>query len=134
MKKIVILILIVFLTGCFGRLKTYEEIDYQTYTKMIDNKEDFVLVIAATSCSACAIFKETLNDVVSDKQVKIYEIDVEKMSEEDYKKFHSVYNYSGTPTTIFIKDGKETSIYDRINNVSYDELVEKLSKMGFLKG
>ena len=45
MKKIVLLISLFFITtGCFGRIKSYDEIDYKTYTKMIEEKEDLFYI------------------------------------------------------------------------------------------
>ena len=56
MKKILIIVISVItifcLTGC-GSPKTYDEVTFEEVNNMIKDKEDFILMIGAESCSAC---------------------------------------------------------------------------------
>ena len=137
MKKILVLIMIcvsLCVTGC-GKLKTYEEVDYETLMNMFSEKQSFVLFIGSTDCSHCTLYKETLNEVISKYQVKITYIDISKLTVEENAKLNSYVNYNNaTPTTAFIENGVETSIYDRIEgNRAMDKVVEKLKNKGYIK-
>lgn len=55
---------------------------------------------------------------------------MDKLTEDDQKKFKTEYAYNGTPTTLFINDGKEKTAVNRIEgNVSTDKLISKLKVM-----
>lgn len=136
MKKLIILGLmcICLLTGC-GKLKTYQEITYTEYNKMIEEKQNFVLFIGSETCSACAVYKEYLNEVIKDYQVEVKYIDLDKVTEDEYNKLKARHSFSGTPTTIFITDGYEKSTYNRINgSKEYNKIVEKFKENGYIKG
>ncbi len=122
------------LTGCFNKLKTYEEVGYQKLMDMFDKKQSFVLFIGSTECQHCDLFKETLNEVIKKYQIRITYIDISKLSSEEEHKLKSKINFTGTPTTVFIENGEETSMYDRIDgNKPMDKVVEKLKKKGYIK-
>lgn len=137
MKKIfmfAIVILSLSLTGCGNKLKTYDEIDYKTLMNMFEEKQSFILFIGSTECQHCDLYKETLNEVISKYQVKINYIDISKLSVAENAKLKVYVNYNGTPTTAFIENGAETSMYDRIDgNKPMNKVVEKLKKKGYIK-
>lgn len=138
MKKLMlmtILVITILLSGCGKKLTTYNEIDYVKYTEMMENDESFALVIGSSTCSACSLFKGTMEKFISEYQVDVKYIDISKLSEDDYKLLMSEVNFSSTPTTIFIKDGKQTSVYNRIVGAeSYTNVVKTYTKMGYIKG
>ncbi len=133
MKKIIILLLpFLFLCGCGN--KTYKEITIETLTKKVEKKETFILMIGAESCTHCAGYKTTINEVIKDYNVTIYYIDVDKLSDKENSKLKKIASYKGTPTTVFIKKGEEESTYMRIiGERDYDYVVNKLYKNGFIK-
>lgn len=137
MKKLLLIVLMfttLFITGCGNKLKTYEEVDYKKLMNMFDEKESFVLFIGSTECTHCDSYKVTLNDIIEKYQVKIYYIDISKLSKEEDAKLRSYANFTGTPTTVFIEKGTETSMYDRIDgNKPIDKVIEKLKKKGYIK-
>ncbi|MCI9234338.1 MAG: thioredoxin family protein, partial [Bacilli bacterium] len=97
-------------------------------------KKSFILFIGSTECQHCDLYKETLNEVISKYQVKISYIDISKLSAEENAKLKVHVNYNGTPTTVFIENGAETSMYDRIDgNKPMNKVVEKLKKKGYIK-
>lgn len=135
LKKILFMVILVLsLTGCGNKIKTYEEISYKQFVQKIENKDSFILFIGAESCQHCSMYKNTINKIVENYQVKIYHIDMDKLSETEYSKFKTYINFSGTPTTAFIYDGKEENTYNRISgNKSYDKVKERLIKEGYIK-
>lgn len=136
MKKWLVVTLIgaIFLTGCGRKLTTYQEVDYDKLIQMFEQKESFILFIGSTECSHCDLYKLTLDDVIKKYQVKITYVDVSKLEKEEVSKLKSIVNYTGTPTTAFIENGVETSMYDRIDgNKTIDKVVEKLKKKGYIK-
>ncbi len=134
MKKIILILTIVLtvftLTGC-GAPKTYDEISYKELEAMIKEKQDFILFIGAETCSACKSYKVTVNELVKNNGVDIKYIDNDKLTEEEYADLMSNFYTTATPTTVFVKDGKET---DRIiGNKKYSSLEKTLKEKGYIK-
>ncbi len=137
MKKLFILITIslcLCLTGCGNKLKTYNEVDYKTLMDMFEKKQSFILFIGSAQCQHCDSYKDTLNEVISKYQIKVNYIDISKLSVTENAKLNVYVNYTGTPTTAFIENGAETSMYDRIDgNKPMSKVIEKLKKKGYIK-
>ena len=133
MKKILLLIVIFLISGC-GALKTYDEISYKKLNSMLDKKEDFILFIGSSTCSACSSYKITLNKVVKKYGVDIKYIDLSKLSDKEKGNVTSKFPISGTPATLFIENGDEKDTYNRIDgNVRYSKIIEKLKENVYIK-
>ena len=90
-------------------------LSYDEIMEKIDNKESFILCISRTTCSHCNVYKPKLRKVANKYDIKIYYTDVDKYSKNDLKDFNSKISFDGgTPTTLFIKDGKEKTTATRI--------------------
>ena len=140
MKKIglIFFCLMLFLcvtTGCNKKISSYKEINYNEFIEKINNKETFPLFVGSHECSHCDDFKKTVNRIVEDYQINIYYIDIANMTKEEYNKFLTIVNFGGsTPTTVFITEGEEKTVYNRIvGAVSYSKVIEKLKKTGYIK-
>lgn len=135
MKKIllIIVVLALLLTGCkFG--KTYDEIDYEQYTHMIEKKDSFILFIGSSECSHCIAYKKTLAKVIKEYDVDVKYLDLSKMSDKENNEFKSKISFTGTPTTIFIEKGEEKSHYNRIVGAQdYEKVVEKFKDNGYVE-
>lgn len=136
MKKILMVITLllctVSLTGC-NKYSTYTELSYTELQTKLDNKETFVVVLGSSTCSACAVYKGTMEKVIKDKQVEIFYLDIAKLTSEDSSKFESKFVISATPTTVFIENGVETTTYNRIvGAASYTDVVKNLKKHGYI--
>ncbi len=136
MKKIIIILatlcLVFGLSGC--KPKTYDEISYQELNQMIDNKEDFILMLGAETCSACSAFKITLNKVIEDYGVDVKYLDNDKLSEEESSELLSKFYFSGTPTTVFVENGQEKDTNERIEgSQKYSKVVSILKEKGYIK-
>lgn len=133
MKKILIVLITIttlFLTGCGGP-KTYDEVSYQELNNMIKDKQDFILMIGAESCSACKSYKFVLNKIIEKYKIDIKYIDNDKLSDDEYADLQSNFYFTATPTTVFVENGKET---DRITgNQKYSKTLEKMKEKKYIK-
>lgn len=136
MKKIFLLFIMIFLvSGCGKKLTTYHTVSYDEFNKMIENKETFPIVVGRTGCSACEVFKPTMETFISKYQVNVYYIDISLMSTDEFNEFKAVYGISSTPTTMFIKEGAQTSHeYRLVGSVSYSSVVDRFKAMGYVEG
>lgn len=136
MKKILTIITIfiftIVLTGC-NKYRTYTEVSYDEFQAKLENKDTFVIVMGSSICGACESYKITMDKVIKDEQVEIFYLDFNKLTEEQDSKIYSKFVVQKTPTTIFIKDGEETSTYDRLVGVySYSDVIANLKKHGYI--
>lgn len=133
MKKIsiiIVAIITIFLTGCTGP-KTYEEISYQQLNEMIENKQDFILLLGANTCSACKSYKFALDKVIEKYKIDIKYIDNDKLSDDEYADLQSNFYFTSTPITIFVEKGKEKE--RMTGNKKYSQIVEKLKEKNYIK-
>lgn len=112
-----------------------EEITYSELQKKVENKEDFVIVLSQTTCSHCANYKPTLIKVAKENNITIYYIDYDKYNEDTINEIISFFNFDGgTPTTFFFKEGKETSVMNRLTGtVSESKVIANLKKLEYIE-
>ena len=110
------------------------ELTYDEFVQKIDNEDSFVLCISRTTCSHCATYKPKLESVAKDYGIDLYYIDIDKYSEEEQDEFEKIINFNdSTPTTVFLKNGKETTASNRINgDVSTSRIIDKLKSNDFI--
>jgi len=137
MKKIIKLFIIVIgvflITGC-NSSRNLENISFKEYKNLIEKKEDFALEIMRTDCSACVAFKPKLEKFLKEYNLKIKVINTDDLTKEEYQELMDITNISGTPTILFYKNGKESSISTRIvGNVSTTKLIDKFKSAGLIK-
>ena len=123
------ILLINYINKQTGELK---ELNYKQITKKIEDKDDFVLVVSRSNCSHCITYKPKVEQIAKDYKITIYYIDYDK--EKNYKDFLNEFNLDGsTPITLFIKNGKETSILNRLEgDLDSDKVIERLEKLKFI--
>lgn len=130
--KLLIIMLCFILTACSKG--SYKELNYQELMKKLDNKESFIITLEAGSCINCEMFKETMDEITKKYKVTTYYIDLDKLNDEEAGKIHSIFDFTGTPTTINLIEGKENPSLPRIKGRSdYLEIKEKLIKWGYIK-
>ena len=114
--------------------KYFQELKIDELIEKCENKESFILVISQTTCSHCKDFKPKLARISKKYKVNIYYIEIDLLTDEQNKELKSYFNFSGTPTTVFVKDGEEKSAATRINgDVSEEKIISKLKSNGFIK-
>ena len=103
---------------------------------MEENKETFVLMIGKASCTHCKTFRQVLeSEYKYSKEVTIYYIDLDKLTDEEYISFNSRYSYDGTPTITIVREG----VFDLNSNIKggdgmYNNMIQKFKSEGLLKG
>lgn len=129
MKKIKYLLLVllvgVIFTGCGkNNLKT---VSFNELSKKLENGDSFFFEVVQDGCSHCANFTPKLKEVLNEYDVIGYQLNLTDLTEENYKTFNSMFDVDGTPTTIFIVNGKEVSLLQRIDgDVSKEKIISKL--------
>ena len=110
-------------------------LNYKEIKEKANNKESFILVISQSTCSHCANYKPKLATIAQKYNINIYYIDYDLENSKNQKDFLEKYNLDGsTPVTIFIKKGKQTKLFDRIEGeVSKEKTISIYKKMGFIK-
>ncbi len=148
-SKTVIMVFLLFSLLAIGLLvfaaiklnKKQEELDnhliqltYKELNKKIKNKDSFILVATRTDCSHCATYKPVLKQVLLDYNLTAYEISVDKLTDEESAKFKDIANVSGTPTTLFIENGEETTSSNRIvGYVNSNRIISRFKALGYIK-
>lgn len=129
---VVILIGAIIMDNIYG--KSYlKEIKYDELVKKIEDKEDLVLLISQTTCSHCISYKPKLKNVANEYELTIYYIDVDLLDNDELEGLKSYVSFSSTPTTVFLKEGTETTVATRINGDSSEEkIIKKLKSNGFI--
>lgn len=133
-KVIIVLFTLLFVTACFNS-KPYIEIRFKDFKEKLENKESFILYIGSSECTYCRRYEKTLKRVVDQYDVDVYYINIvsDKITDEEVKELDNIVNYSGTPTTIFVKDGEVQGKYNRINGaVSSDKIIEAFKRNGYI--
>lgn len=109
------------------------QINYDTYDKMVSQKQDFILIATQTYCSHCHDYKPILNEVLQDNNLIAYEIDLLTISDEEKSLFKDQTNVTGTPTTLFYKNGELNSENRLVGSASEDTLTEKLKELDYIR-
>lgn len=129
--KLILLFIIIFsLTGCTNYL---QRIDYNEFKEMIYQKESFILEITQDGCSHCEEYTPRFKTILQQNKVKAYYLNITYMKEEEYQKFQEKYDFRGTPTTMFFKEGKEL-INSRITGgVTNSKIKKTLERLEYIK-
>lgn len=108
-------------------------LDIEMLKNKIDNHESFVLIISRDDCSHCIAYLPVVNKVGKQYGITFYDISQTDLSNDDLTYLRNIANISGTPTTVFIIDGEEKNIDNRLKGeVKEYRLVEKLKAMGYI--
>jgi predicted bacteriocin transport accessory protein len=137
MKKfkyiLAIFVIAILFTGCSSK-GSLTSISYSSLKDKLNNKETFFFVVVRQGCQYCEKFLPTVEDVVKEYDLKGYSLDLSTFSQDELDEFDKDYNVSGTPTTIFIIDGEEGSVLQRlVGNQSAEKLIQKLKANNFIK-
>ena len=108
---------------------------YKQIEEKIDNKDSFILVVSQSTCTHCATYKPKLEKISKKYNIDIFDIDYDLENKKTQNKFLEEFDLDGsTPITIFIKNGKQTNLFDRLEgDVSESKAIEKFKEMGFIK-
>lgn len=135
-SAIILLVILVVLVFSNTKASKYGlfELKCDEVIEKINNKESFVLVVSQTTCTHCISYKPVLESVAKKYKIKAYYVDVNLFSEEEDNEFKKYVSYSDTPSTLFIKDGEESTRANRIvGEANEEKIVSKLKQNGFIK-
>ena len=133
-KYLVLVIGILFLfTGCDSS-SNLKDLSYKELDSKLENKETFFFVVTQDGCSHCESFVPVLEKVLKEQNVVGYNLNLTNMSKEEDEQFSKIFEVDGTPTTIFVKDGQEVSLLQRINGEADEErIIQKLKNNDYIK-
>lgn len=133
LKILFVLPIVLLMAGC-NKYTEYNEIDLNTFEKMVNNKESFVLVVGSSTCSACSTYQVTMEQIITDYNLDIKYIDVSKLTEKESSKLDAKthYNYS-TPVTVFFKNGNLDNSSTLRGSQNAKNVIKKLTKNGYIK-
>ena len=136
LKNILLLVIIlVIFAGCSSSSSnSLKDISYSKFKNMLDNKESFFFIVVKDGCSYCEAFVPKVEEVLNEYDIGGYKLNLTEMSYDEYTEFMNNYNVDGTPTTIFITEGKEVSLLQRMEgNVSKEKFISKLEANNYIK-
>ena len=133
-KSLLIIFVLIILAGCSSKSSHIKEISLDKFKEKIANKESFVLYVGNENCVHCENYKPTLNEVLDEYNINIYQIDNSKLSSKEASDFKTYISISGTPTIAFITDGEEETTLNRIvGEISKEDTVEIFKTNGYIK-
>ena len=135
---IAIILLIVIISILLSNNKGTGELtklNYNQIKEKINNKEDFILIVSRSTCSHCASYKPKVEQIAKDYKITVYYTDYDEEKKDNQKKLLETLHLDGsTPMTLFINNGKETSILRRLEgDVEKDKIIERMKEMKFIK-
>ena len=110
------------------------EISYKEIKEKVNNKENMILIVSRSTCSHCMEYKPKVEQIARKNSIIVYYIDYDNETKENEEKFLQEFNLDGsTPITLFIKEGKETSILKRLEgDVEKEKIIERFKEMEFI--
>jgi len=130
----IILILGIIMYNIFIKNNKFIKLNYSEIVDKVNNNESFILCVTATECVHCNQYKPKLKKASNKYDITIYYTDIDDFTDIEYEEFKSKFSFDGgTPITIFFKEGKEKTTATRIEgNISYEKIIDKLKKNGFI--
>ena len=107
-----------------------DEISYNQFKKMIENEKTFLIVFTQTGCSHCTAFKPTINEIIEEEKINIYELDIGLLTQDEWNELTEMVSVTGTPTLTSIKNGMESD--DLVGNRDKDTVLEFLLEEEFI--
>lgn len=141
MKKFLVIMFVgfMFLTGCSKNEESnITFITLEEYEAKIQTDDKFMVVIGNKECTACQSFKPKLEEVIKNKDVEIFYIQVdnsvwtktEQTKLVELTKDHLGYELSVTPTSFLVENKELKLVFTGDQNYSY--VVEKLEDFGLV--
>ena len=109
--------------------KVYDKIENITLKDFEEKalaKEDMFILVASNTCYHCATFEPILNEVLIEKESKIYRIDIAKLTNTEVERFRTYFAFTVTPTIFVVKDGIVKA--EHSGSMSKEDLVEWMNR------
>lgn len=132
-RNIILLCLLIILCSSCGSSKL-KSISYSELNKKLNNNETFFFVVIRDGCQHCENYVPKIEEILEEYNIVGYKLNYSNLSEKEDEEFYNKFGVDSTPTTIFIKDGQETSIMQRlVGNVSNEKIISKLKTYEYIK-
>ena len=133
-KKILLLSIIVILCCSCASNSKLKSISYSDLINKMEKNETFFFIVVRDGCSHCENFIPKVEEVLDEYDIVGYKLNYSELSKEDDELFYNKFGVDSTPTTIFIKDGKEVSLLQRIEgNVSKEKFKKRIENNNYIK-
>ena len=111
--------------------KGLNQISYNDYKKLVEDKEAFILIIERAGCGYCQMYMPIVEEVAKEKKISILYIDTDTLNTDEMNELSNKNSYLkknnwGTPTTLFM-------LGDRVLD-SIGGYVEKATFESFIDG
>lgn len=134
MKKILIILFAVFmLSACSSSSNSLKSMNYQEFKEKIENKESFVAYVSRTGCSYCESYEPTLLKVLKDYNIVAYKINLANLTSAEEKSVSKKVGLKGTPTLIYLEEGKSDIDGALIGENTYENTVDFFKENGMIK-
>jgi len=131
---IIIIALLTVLIYNFTKKDYLTKLNYLQFFEKWENNESFALVISQTQCKFCAKYLPKIKNIANKYELEIFYVETDEFTADESSAFSNLLSYTGTPTTIFITNGEETSKATRINgNATEEKIINKFKVNGFIK-
>lgn len=132
MIGIAIIVLLIAIVIFFATRKNLISLNYTTYETKLENKDSFILYLGAKDCSHCQTFRPTLEKIMRKYRLEIFYLDVSTLTKEEYAKVENKTHLKGTPTVVFIEQGKLRTSPRIQGEMPYYEAVEIFKESGYI--
>lgn len=87
---------------------TLTTINYNTFKKLFMTTKKSILTIEKNNCNYCADYEPKFIEALNENNVKAYKLNISDLSNSELFKIYDFVNFTGTPTTFIIENGKVT--------------------------
>lgn len=116
-----------------GNYNNLQEITLADLEYLINQKENFILLVSQTTCSYCIEYKPTLNSVLNSHNLKAYYIEKNLLTKDENTSFSQIIETPGTPTTAFFIKGVEDQENRIVGNSGESVIEAHLKSAGFIR-
>ncbi|NLA78417.1 MAG: hypothetical protein GX845_02580, partial [Erysipelothrix sp.] len=109
MKKLVlILALLLMFVGCSNSAEGLPITSANEVQQQLDQDASLIVVIGQSTCSACLQYRPVLREVVTNYDVKLAYVELDKDKAKDVNELvdRHLHEANSTPTTYVFKDGE----------------------------
>ncbi len=121
-----------------------KEINYQEYTDIIKEDKYNIILLTQPTCSHCVNYKPYVNYVATEYNLDVYDIDLTKLSLEEYTSIHDKFSAIKdevdsennpaipTPVTVIVRNGEEVT--STLGDLGQNGFLRLLKNNGVIEG
>ncbi len=98
-------------------------------TRMLNNKETFILVISQAGCSHCQEYVPVLSEALRETKRQAYIVEVDRLDTPQKEEVKKHFSYNGTPTTFYVKNGTIDQSLTKVGTESKESIITRINKL-----